>query len=64
MRKSELEKYEDIDELKQHLSKLDGRKYKLDCGHHVTLGYYLGNDLVIYNGRDRNKKITCVDCRD
>ena len=52
--------YAEVDELKAIIHELRGRKFKLDCGHRVTLGYFLGNDIVIKNGKAC--EIVCVDC--
>ncbi len=52
--------YEITDKLRKIIKQLKGRKFKLDCGHHVTFGYHLGNDIVIYNGKD--PKIICSIC--
>jgi len=53
--------YQEIDELRQILIKtLDGCKFKLDCGHHITFGCHLGNDITIYNGKEL--KIICSQC--
>jgi len=53
--------YEEPEILKRILTEsLKGRKFKLDCGHHVTFGYSLGNDVTIYNGKDL--KIICTQC--
>jgi hypothetical protein len=52
--------YEDTDELRQILNRIKGRKFKLDCGHHVTFGHFLGNDITIYNGKQ--PKIICSQC--
>ena len=53
--------YEDSEHLKEILIKtLTGKKYLLDCGHHVTFGHHLGNDITIYNGR--KFKIICSQC--
>lgn len=44
--------YQDADELKEILIKaLKGRRFKLECGHHITFGHHLGNDLTLYNGK-------------
>jgi predicted nucleic-acid-binding Zn-ribbon protein len=42
------------------LSTLKGRKFKLDCGHHVTFGHFLGNAITIYNGK--HPTIICTQC--
>lgn len=39
---------------------LKGKKFKLECGHYVTFGHNLGNDITIYNGREF--KIICSQC--
>jgi hypothetical protein len=54
------QKYEETDALRKFLKRLKGRKFKLDCGHHVTLGYNIGNDITIYNGA--NPRIICSLC--
>jgi len=41
-------------------SQLKGKKYKLDCGHHLTFGEYLGSDITIRNGA--NPEIICSEC--
>jgi hypothetical protein len=52
--------YADTDELKAILNQLRGKKFVLECGHRVTFGYFLGNDVVIRNGKEF--KITCLMC--
>jgi len=39
---------------------LKGKKFKLECGHYVTFGHNLGNNITIYNGK--KFKITCSQC--
>ena len=39
---------------------LVGMKFRLDCGHHVTFGEILGNDVIIRNGK--KLKIICTQC--
>ena len=60
MTNEEKKKYEDTEKLRQILRTLKGRKFKLDCGHHVTFGHNLGNDVMIYN--DSDFKIICSLC--
>ncbi len=61
MTKKEKEKYEDVDELRRLLHKtFDGRKFRLDCGHHLTFGCFLGNNITIYNGCQI--RIVCSEC--
>jgi hypothetical protein len=60
MTRKQKENYEDTDTLRELLKELKGRKFRLDCGHHLTLGYFLGNDITIYNGKEL--KIVCSQC--
>ena len=60
MTKEEKAHYEDTDALRQILRQLKGRKFRLDCGHHVTFCHFLGNDITIRNGKE--PKITCSLC--
>jgi hypothetical protein len=61
MTKEEESKYRPSNELRQILIQaLEGKKFVLDCGHHVSFGYYLGNDITIYNGK--TPKIICSQC--
>ena len=39
---------------------LAGKKFRLECGHHVTFGHNLGNDVTIYNGKEL--KVVCSQC--
>lgn len=52
--------YQDNKPVKDLIKSLKGRKFKLDCGHHVTFGHHLGNDITIFNGK--NPKIICSLC--
>ena len=49
--------YEDCEKLKLLIR---GGKYRLDCGHHVTLNHNLGNNIAIINGKDL--QIICTLC--
>ncbi|MBI9086082.1 MAG: hypothetical protein JEZ11_20960 [Desulfobacterales bacterium] len=61
MTKEQKAKYEDTEALRDILKRtLEGRKFLLDCGHCVTFGYYLGNNITIYNGK--KLKIICSQC--
>ena len=60
MTKKEKDLYEDTDKLREALLSLQGKKYKLDCGHHVTFNHSLGNNITIYNGREI--VIICSQC--
>lgn len=60
MTREQKENYADTSLLREILMELKGRKFKLDCGHHVTFGHFLGNDITIYNGKE--PKIICSQC--
>jgi len=60
MTNQQKEVYEDAEALKQIIKNLKGRKFRLDCGHHVTFGYFIGNDITIFNGK--TPKIICSQC--
>ena len=60
MNKQKQETYEDIVVLKEIIKNLRGRKFHLDCGHRITFGYWLGNDITIHNGKE--PKIICSQC--
>ena len=50
-------RYENCEKLKILIR---GGKYRLDCGHHVTLNHNLGNNIAIINGKDL--QIICTRC--
>jgi len=61
MTKEEEKKYHDTEELRRILIRvLEGKHFRLDCGHHVTFGHNLGNNITIYNGKE--PKIICAEC--
>lgn len=61
MTKEQKEQYQDPELLKDILQRtLTGMKFRLDCGHFVTFGYFLGNDITIRNGK--RFKIICSQC--
>lgn len=60
MTKQQKATYQDIDELKKIIKGLKGKKYRLQCGHHLTFGHPFGNDITIYNGS--NPRIICSQC--
>lgn len=60
MTKENKQKYQNSDDLRKIIQELKGTKFKLDCGHHVTFGHFLGNDIMILNGKKPN--IICSDC--
>ena len=62
MTKEEKSRYSEPEALRDILKRvLSGRKFLLDCGHHVTLRFHnLGNDITIINGKE--PKIICSLC--
>jgi hypothetical protein len=60
MTNQEEERYEDPQALRQIIQNLKGRKFRLDCGHHVTFGHHLGNHIVVLNGKE--PQIICSLC--
>ena len=60
MTREKKEHYQDTEALRKAIQRLKGQKFKLDCGHYVTFGYYLGNDITIYNGKE--PVIICSQC--
>jgi len=61
MTKEQENEYQDVEVLKEILFRtFYGAKFRLDCGHHITFGHYLGNDITIYNGK--KLKIICSQC--
>ena len=54
------EQYQGVEALRGALRFLNGKKFMLDCGHRVTFGYFLGNDIVVRNGK--RLAIVCLDC--
>ncbi len=60
MTKEEKEKYEDVNNLKKEIEKLRGRKFRLDCGHHCSVGHHMASNIAIYNGKEF--RITCLTC--
>jgi len=50
----------DLESLKEILIGLKDLKFTLDCGHQVTFGYFLGNDIIVRNGKV--PEITCLEC--
>lgn len=60
MTKQQKQKYEDTEVLRKIIQDLKGKKYRLDCGHNITFGYFLGNDIFIQNSK--NPVIICSQC--
>ena len=60
MTKEQKEKYVRTEELRRFLGQLKGKKFILDCGHHVTFAQNLGNNVTILNGS--KLEIICTQC--
>ena len=60
MTKEQQQVYQETEKLREIIRQLKGKKFKLDCGHYLTFGHYLGNDITIRNGA--NPEITCSLC--
>jgi len=60
MTKLQKQAYQSHEELQRILHLLLFRKFKLHCGHHVTFGYFLGNDITVRNGKELI--IICNQC--
>ena len=60
MTKEKKEAYETHESLRKIIVGLKGRKFKLFCGHHVSFGYSLGNNIHISNGK--RPEIICSCC--
>ena len=60
MTNNEKQAYRKTDDLRELLTILNKEKFILDCGHHITFGEVLGNDLTIRNGKEL--RITCAQC--
>ena len=53
MTKEEKERYDGPELLRDILQRtLAGKKFRLDCGHYVSFGHFLGNDITIINGKN------------
>jgi len=60
MTKAEKSAYQPAEKLKLLICSQFGKKFRLDCGHHVTLGHFLGNNIIILNGK--NLRVICSQC--
>ena len=52
----------DTEVLRKVLLQLKGKRFRLDCGHDITFGHFLGNDIIILNGK--RLKTIYSQCRD
>ena len=61
MTRKEIQNYQQPELLRDILQRLlTGKKFRLHCGHHVTFGEILGNDVTIRNGK--KFRIICTQC--
>lgn len=61
MNKEQKRQYQGPEALREILYReLHGKKFTLQCGHHITFGQVLGNDLTVRNGKDL--KVICAQC--
>lgn len=61
MNQKQKQQYQGPDALKEILHReLCGKKFVLQCGHHITFEEALGNDLTVRNGKDF--KVICAVC--
>ena len=61
MTKEEKSSYSEPEAFRDILKRvLAGRKFLLDCGHHVSFGFNLRNDITVINGREY--KVICSLC--
>ena len=61
MTRKQKQQYQQPEMLRDILQRvLVGMKFRLDCGHHVTFGEILGNDVTIRNGK--KFRIICTQC--
>ena len=60
MTQDQKRKYESTETLRKALAELKGRKFSLDCGHHVTFNHNFANNITILNGKDLH--IICSEC--
>lgn len=61
MTQKQKKRYQQAEVLKEILHReLQGRKFVLQCGHHITFGEPLGNDLTVRNGKELT--VICAVC--
>ena len=59
MTRHQKREYQEPAGLHRLIKGIRGKKYILDC-EHVTFGYFLGNDIIIRNGK--TPEIVCIEC--
>lgn len=61
MTRKQIQQYQQPEALRDILQRvLADKKFRLPCNHYVTFGQYLGNDVIIRNGK--KLKIICTQC--
>ncbi len=61
MNKEQKRQYQGPEALKEILHRvLCGKKFALQCGHFITFGEVLGNDLTVRNGKEL--RVICAVC--
>ncbi len=61
MNKEQKKQYQGPEVLKEILYReLYGKKFALQCGHFITFGATLGNDLTVKNGKELS--VICAQC--
>ena len=61
MNKEQKRQYQRPEALQEILHReLYGKKFALQCGHYITFGEMLGNDLTIRNGKEL--RVICAVC--
>ena len=61
MTRQQKQAYSEPEALKDILKRvLAGKKFRLECGHHITFNTVLGNDLTVRNGK--NFSVICAQC--
>jgi len=59
--KEQKQRYQGPEVLKEILQReLYGKKFALHCGHHISFGEMLGNDLTVRNGKEF--RVICAMC--
>ena len=61
MTKLQKQAYAEPEALRDILKRvLGGKKFRLQCGHHITFNSTLGNDLTVRNGKELT--VICAQC--
>lgn len=52
--------YLPVEKLQIELAKLNGMRFTLNCGHHITFGHNFGTDVIVHNAKI--PRIICTEC--